>query len=158
MGRRYQLAPAGRSGKLGSVAVQSHKVNIKTKGHNEVLNITEEVARRIESGRIADGIATVFVIGSTAGVTTTEFEPGLVNRDLKVAFEGIAPENATYLHEQTWHDDNGHSHVRASLLGPSLTVPVIDRRLQLGTWQQIVLIDFDTRSRSRQVIVQVLGE
>ncbi len=140
------------------MAVQSHQVNVRTKGNNEVVNITDEVARSVASGRIGDGIATVFVIGSTAGVTTTEFEPGLVKRDLKAAFEGIAPENARYLHEETWHDDNGHSHVRASLLGPSLTVPVIDGQLQLGTWQQIVLIDFDTRSRTRHIVVQVIGE
>jgi secondary thiamine-phosphate synthase enzyme len=112
----------------------------------------------VASGRITSGVATVFVLGSTAGVTTTEYEPGLVNHDLKAAFEGIAPENARYQHEETWHDDNGHSHVRASLLGPSLTLPVIDRKLQLGTWQQIVLIDFDTRGRSRRMIVQVVGD
>ncbi len=140
------------------MAVESHQIEIGSKGNCDILNITEEVAGRIESGRIVDGVATVFVIGSTAGITTTEFEPGLVNRDLKVAFEGIAPEDGTYLHEQTWHDDNGHSHVRASLLGPSLTVPIINGRLQLGTWQQIILIDFDTRSRSRRIIVQVIGE
>ncbi len=140
------------------MAVQSHQVEVKTQGNSQVVNITDQVARSIESGKIANGTATVFVIGSTAGLTTTEFEPGLVNRDLKAAFESIAPEGATYLHEQTWHDDNGHSHVRASLLGPSLTIPFIDRRLQLGTWQQIVLIDFDTRSRSRRIIVQVMGE
>lgn len=140
------------------MAVESHQFEIGSRGNNDVLNITDQVAGQIESGRIADGVATVFVIGSTAGITTTEFEPGLVNRDLRVAFEGIAPENGRYLHEETWHDDNGHSHVRASLLGPSLSVPVIERRLQLGTWQQIVLIDFDTRSRSRRILVQVIGE
>ncbi len=138
--------------------MNSHHVDVKTQGNNEVINITDEVSQCIEAGRIDAGIATVFVVGSTAGITTTEFEPGLVNRDLKVAFEGIAPEAERYLHEETWHDDNGHSHVRASLLGPSLSVPVIDGRLQLGTWQQIVLIDFDTRSRSRRIIVQVVGE
>ena len=138
--------------------VESHSVKASTHGNSQVVNITDQVAHCVASGRIESGTATVFVIGSTAGVTTTEFEPGLVKHDLKAAFEGIAPEHATYLHEETWHDDNGHSHVRASLLGPSLTVPVIDRALQLGTWQQIVLIDFDTRSRSRQIIVQVIGE
>jgi secondary thiamine-phosphate synthase enzyme len=140
------------------MAVESHQLEVETRGNSEVVNITEQVARCIASGRIAGGTVTVFVIGSTAGVTTTEFEPGLVNRDLRVAFEAIAPEDATYLHEETWHDDNGHAHVRASLLGPSLTVPVIDRRLQLGTWQQIVLIDFDTRPRTRRLVVQVIGE
>lgn len=138
--------------------VETHRIEVSSQGNNQVLNITDQVARSIESGKIESGVATVFVVGSTAGVTTTEFEPGLVNRDLKAAFEGIAPENGTYLHEQTWHDDNGHSHVRASLLGPSLSVPVVERQLTLGTWQQIVLIDFDTRPRARQVIVQVIGE
>ncbi len=140
------------------MSVESHQFRLDTQGDSQVLNITDQVRRCVESGRIASGIATVFVIGSTAAITTTEFEPGLVNRDLKVAFEGIAPENAEYLHEQTWHDDNGHSHVRASLVGPSLTVPFTDGQLQLGTWQQIVLMDFDTRPRTRQLIVQVVGD
>ncbi len=140
------------------MSVESHQFRMDTQGDSQVLNITDQVRRCVESGRIASGIATVFVIGSTAAITTTEFEPGLVNRDLKVAFEGIAPENAEYLHEQTWHDDNGHSHVRASLVGPSLTVPFTDGQLQLGTWQQIVLMDFDTRPRTRQLVVQVLGD
>ncbi len=140
------------------MAVEPHEFEIRTKGNNQVLNITDQVARCIESGRISDGTATVFVIGSTAGITTTEYEPGLVNHDLKAAFELLAPQDGRYEHEETWHDDNGHAHVRASLLGPSLTVPVINRRMSLGTWQQIVLLDFDTRSRSRKVVVQVMGE
>ncbi len=140
------------------MSVESHQFEVGTRGNAHVVNITEQVARCILSGRITSGVATVFVIGSTAGITTTEFEPGLVKHDLKAAFEGIAPEAGRYLHEETWHDDNGHSHVRASLLGPSLTVPVIDGQLQLGTWQQIVLLDFDTRGRSRRILVQVLGE
>jgi secondary thiamine-phosphate synthase enzyme len=138
--------------------VQSHHFEVQTHGGNEVINITDPVAAAVESGRIAHGTATVFVIGSTAGITTTEFEPGLVHHDLKAAFEAIAPEEGRYLHEETWHDDNGHAHIRASLLGPSLTVPIIKQKLQLGTWQQIVLIDFDTRQRSREIIVQVIGE
>ena len=138
--------------------VETHHIDIDTKGNNQVLNITDQVARNVRSGGIESGTATVFVIGSTGGVTTTEYEPGLATRDLEVAFEKIAPEHGTYLHEETWHDDNGHSHVRASLLGPSLTVPFIDRTLLLGTWQQIVLIDFDTRPRSRRLIVQVIGD
>ena len=138
--------------------VETHQINIETRGNNQVLNITEQVARYVGSGGITSGTATVFVIGSTGGITTTEFEPGLVTRDLEVAFEKIAPEHGTYLHEETWHDDNGHSHVRASLLGPSLTVPFVDHALLLGTWQQIILIDFDTRARSRKIIVQVIGE
>ena len=106
----------------------------------------------------ATGTVTVFAVGSTAGITTTEYEPGLVNHDLKTLFDKLAPEDGVYRHEETWHDDNGHSHVRASLLGPSLTVPLVNGRLTLGTWQQIILIDFDTRVRDRHVVVQVLGE
>ena len=145
-------------GILDRMPVQPHEIQVKTQGNNQVLNITDQVADCIGSGKITNGNATVFVIGSTAGITTTEFEPGLVKNDLNVAFEGIAPQDARYLHEETWHDDNGHSHVRAALLGPSLTIPIIDRQLQLGTWQQIVLIDFDTRPRDRRIIVQVVGE
>lgn len=140
------------------MAVEQHAFEIDTEGNNQVLNVTDHVARCITSGSIRDGTATVFVVGSTAGVTTTEFEPGLVNRDLKACFERLAPESGRYLHEETWHDDNGHSHVRAALLGPSLTVPFSGRSMTLGTWQQIVLIDFDTRRRSRRMIVQVIGE
>ncbi len=139
------------------MAVESHQFNVESRGDNHVINITDSVTAALVSGRIADGTVTVFVVGSTAGITTTEFEPGLVQRDLKVAFEGIAPKDGRYLHEETWHDDNGHSHVRASLLGPTLQVPMIDGRLPLGTWQQIVLIDFDTRPRTRTIIVQVVG-
>ena len=140
------------------MAVETHTFEIETRGNNEVLNLTDLVAERLKTAEIACGIATIFVVGSTAGLTTTEFEPGLVNRDLKVAFEGIAPEDGRYLHEETWHDDNGHSHIRASLLGPSVVIPFVDRELQLGTWQQIVLIDFDTRPRSRRILLQILGE
>lgn len=140
------------------MAVETHEFEIETQGDSQVLNLTDRVAKCVGSGRVHGGLVTVFVVGSTAGITTTEFEPGLVNHDLKTAFENFAPRNARYLHEETWHDDNGHSHVRASLLGPSLTVPLMDRKLQLGTWQQIVLIDFDTRPRTRRVIVQVIGE
>jgi len=138
--------------------VQTHEFNVETRGGSEVLDLTDRVAACLQDGPIASGIATVFVVGSTAGITTTEFEPGLAVHDLKAAFEKLAPEDAPYRHEATWHDDNGHAHVRASLLGPSLTVPIVDRLLQLGTWQQIVLIDFDTRPRTRRIIVQVVGD
>jgi secondary thiamine-phosphate synthase enzyme len=138
--------------------VETHEIQVATHGHNHVLNLTDEVARCIANGSIRAGTVTVFVVGSTGGITTTEFEPGLVNHDLKAFFEKIAPEDGVYRHEETWHDDNGHSHVRASMLGPSLTVPLVDGRLTLGTWQQIVLLDFDTRSRDRRIVVQVMGE
>jgi len=139
------------------MSTHTHEFQIRTQGNNQVLNITDQVNRCLQQTSETDGLVTVFVVGSTAGITTTEFEPGLVNQDLKAAFEGIAPENGSYLHEETWHDDNGHAHVRASLLGPSLTIPLVDGQLPLGTWQQLILIDFDTRPRQRQVVVQVLG-
>lgn len=123
-----------------------------------MVDITAEVARAVSRSGVRDGIVTVFHVGSTAGLTTTEFEPGLAEHDLEAAFERIAPADGHYVHEQTWHDDNGHSHVRASLLGPSLSVPFVEGHLMLGTWQQIVLVDFDTRPRQRTVICQMVGE
>jgi secondary thiamine-phosphate synthase enzyme len=138
--------------------VKTHELNIRTNGNCEVINITDQVAAAVSKSDMTAGTVTVFNVGSTAGITTTEYEPGLADYDLKAAFEKIAPQNARYEHEETWHDDNGHSHVRASLLGPSLSVAVIDARLALGTWQQIILIDFDTRPRTRTVICQMVGE
>jgi secondary thiamine-phosphate synthase enzyme len=137
--------------------VQSHEFEVSSKGNCEVIDLTHHVAKLLASGDTMEGVVTVFVVGSTAAITTTEFEPGLVHYDLKAAFEKIAPRNGAYKHEQTWHDDNGHSHICASLVGPSLSVPFSDRKMKLGTWQQIVLIDFDTRPRERKIIVQVLG-
>ena len=140
------------------MAVETHEFEIETQGDTQILNLTDHVVQFVNAERISEGLVTIFVVGSTAGITTTEFEPGLVDHDLKAAFEHLAPEDARYRHEETWHDDNGHSHVQASLVGPSLTVPLVNRRLQLGTWQQIVLIDFDTRPRTRRIVVQVIGE
>jgi len=138
--------------------VKTHEMRIKTSGNCEVINITEQVGEAVAQSDIRDGAVTVFNIGSTAGITTTEYEPGLANYDLKAAFEKLAPENARYEHEETWHDDNGHAHVRASLLGPSLSVPIVAGRLTLGTWQQIILVDFDTRPRTRTIICQIIGD
>jgi secondary thiamine-phosphate synthase enzyme len=140
------------------MAVETHRFEVETRGDTEVLDLTAELMRRVTGGRIRDGVVTVFVVGSTAGITTTEFEPGLVRHDLKQCFELMAPEEGAYKHEETWHDDNGHSHVRASLLGPSITIPLVMGRLTLGQWQQVVLIDFDTRPRRREIVVQVVGE
>ena len=138
--------------------VQTEELRIETRGNCHVINITDEVTGAVGRSGVTNGTATVFNVGSTAGITTTEFEPGLANHDLEAAFERIAAASARYEHEETWHDDNGHSHVRASLLGPSLVVPVVQGRLTLGTWQQIILIDFDTRARTRTVICQMCGE
>jgi len=138
--------------------VKTQELNIKTKGNCDVINITDQVVAAVTRSGLTAGTVTVFNVGSTAGITTTEYEPGLADYDLKAAFEKIAPENARYEHEETWHDDNGHAHVRATLLGPSLSIPVVDGRLTLGTWQQIILIDFDTRARTRTVICQMVGD
>ncbi|MBN2137875.1 MAG: YjbQ family protein [Sedimentisphaerales bacterium] len=137
--------------------VNTQEIRIRTKGNCDVVDITGRVSEAVDQAGLVEGTVTVFSVGSTAGITTTEFEPGLVNHDLKAAFEKIAPQEGRYEHEETWHDDNGHSHVRASLLGPSLSVPVVDGRLTLGTWQQIILVDFDTRARTRTVICQMIG-
>ncbi len=138
--------------------VETHKIQIDTQGNSHVLDITPHLRETLNLAEITHGTATLFLIGSTAGLTTTEFEPGLVDHDLKHYFNKFAPEKARYKHEETWHDDNGHAHVRASLLGPSLVVPIVDRQPTLGTWQQIILMDFDTRPRQRTVIVQLMGE
>jgi secondary thiamine-phosphate synthase enzyme len=138
--------------------VKTEKINVQTNGNCDVVNITDQVSEAVGRSGITAGTVTIFNVGSTGAITTTEYEPGLVNHDIKAAFEKIAPENARYEHEQTWHDDNGHSHVRATLLGPSLAVPIVDGALTLGTWQQIILVDFDTRARARTVICQTIGE
>jgi len=138
--------------------VKTEELHVPTRGHNHVVDITGQVARAVAHSGVRDGTVTVFHVGSTAGLTTTEFEPGLAEHDLEAAFERIAPADGHYAHEQTWHDDNGHSHVRASLLGPSLSVPFVEGHLMLGTWQQIVLVDFDTHARKRTVICQIVGE
>jgi secondary thiamine-phosphate synthase enzyme len=142
---------------LGIGMVRTSKIEIKTKGNCHVLNITDRVAEIVEQAGLSEGTVTVFNVGSTAGITTTEFEPGLVNYDIEALFERIAPKGGRYEHEETWHDDNGHSHVRASLLGPSLSVPVVDGGMTLGTWQQIILVDFDTRARTRTIVCQMVG-
>ena len=130
---------------------------LQTRGHCDVKDVTSTVSEALKSSGLQEGHATVFVAGSTAGVTTVEFEPGLV-KDLNVFFQKIIPEGPDYHHHDTWGDDNGSSHVRAALLKPSLTIPFVKGKLLLGTWQQVVVIDFDTRPRNRDVIVQLAGE
>ncbi len=138
------------------MSVVSVKKSVESRGNNHVIDITSEVARSVAEAGIESGVATVFVTGSTAGVTTVEFEPGLV-KDLDAAFNRLMPRELEYRHHETWGDDNGHSHVRASFLGPSLAVPFEHGQLVLGTWQQIVLIDFDTQPRSRNYMIQIIG-
>jgi secondary thiamine-phosphate synthase enzyme len=137
--------------------VKTCRINVQTRGNCHVVNITDDVTSAVEDSGCADGAAVLFNVGSTAGITTLEYEPGLVKHDIAALFERLAPANARYEHEETWHDDNGHSHCQAALLGPSLSVPVVDGKLTLGQWQQIVLIDFDTRERTRTVVCQIMG-
>jgi secondary thiamine-phosphate synthase enzyme len=137
--------------------VATHRREIATRGQDDAHDITDLVAAAVTESGVAAGIATVFVVGSTAAVTTIEFEPGAV-ADLNRLFEEIAPRGQSYRHHLRWGDDNGSSHVRAALLGPSLTVPFADRALLLGTWQQIMLLEFDTRPRKREVVIQIVGD
>lgn len=133
------------------------RIRLQTRGNTDIVDITPPVLREVRDSGLANGVVVVFVVGSTAAITTMEYEPGLI-ADLKEVFERLAPQSLPYRHNLTWGDDNGHSHVRASLLGPSLAVPLADGNLSLGTWQQIALIDFDIRPRSREVVVQIMGE
>lgn len=130
---------------------------LSTRGHTDIIDVTSDVSEILENSGLREGSLTVFVAGSTAGITSIEYEPGLL-KDLPEAFEKFAPTGVTYHHDARWHDGNGYAHVRAALLGPSFAVPFKDGNLILGTWQQIVLIDFDNRSRTRNIIVQVVGE
>lgn len=130
---------------------------MQTSGECDTVDLTDKVQEALSSSGLKDGVITVFVGGSTAAVTTIEYEPGLL-QDLPAALERIAPKSVEYKHEEMWHDGNGHSHVRASIIGPSLVLPFKDKRLCLGTWQQVVLIELDIRARSRNVILQILGE
>jgi len=137
--------------------VKTYKIKVQTSGNCQVVDLTGDVESALADSGVADGAIVLFNVGSTAAITTIEYEPGLVNYDMAALFEKIAPANGRYEHEKTWHDDNGHAHVRAGLLGPSLSVPLVDGELTLGTWQQIVLIDFDTRPRTRTIVCQVIS-
>ncbi|RLI99611.1 MAG: YjbQ family protein [Candidatus Aenigmatarchaeota archaeon] len=137
--------------------VEFYRVRVRTKGNTDVIDITQHVADAVEKSNKKDGIAVVFVPGSTAAITTIEYEPNLV-KDIKNIMEKLVPSNIEYLHHKTWGDDNGSSHIRASIVKPSLTVPFQNKELLLGTWQQIVLMDFDTREREREIIIQIIGE
>jgi secondary thiamine-phosphate synthase enzyme len=139
------------------MAISTHRHTITTRGQGDVQDITGAVSSAVAASELTSGVVTLFVIGSTAALTTIEFEPGAV-ADFNRLFEEIAPRDAEYDHHQRWGDDNGSSHVRASLLGPSLTIPFVDEALSIGTWQQIVLVEFDTRGRKRDIVIQVMGE
>ena len=137
--------------------VLTKKISLQTEGQCDIIDITPQVEQQVAETSMNSGTATVFVAGSTAGISTIEYESGLVS-DFKDMWERNAPKNIPYDHDRRWDDGNGYSHVRASLLGASLVVPFNDKRLTLGTWQQIVLVDFDNRPRSRQIILQIMGE
>ena len=137
--------------------VVTKKVGIRTKGQCDLIDITPQVQREVSQSGIDSGTVTVFISGSTAGVTTIEYESGVLN-DLQTMWDRIIPANIPYQHDSRWGDGNGYAHVRASLLGPSLVVPFSARQLQLGTWQQIIVADFDNRPRSREIVLQIMGE
>jgi secondary thiamine-phosphate synthase enzyme len=137
--------------------VITKNISLQTKGNCDIIDITPEVEQQLAQTNVKDGTVTIFVAGSTAGITTIEHESGLV-ADFQQVWERIAPRDIPYDHDRRWGDGNGFSHVRASLLGASLVVPFSNKRLIVGTWQQIVVIDFDNRARSRQIVLQIMGE
>lgn len=137
--------------------IATHTLSLRTRGDYDVQDITDAVAQAVRESKLSAGIVTVFCPGSTGGLTTIEFEEGVV-KDLHLVLDEITPPERPYRHHLRWGDDNGHSHIRAALIGPSLTVPFVNGVLTLGTWQQTVFCDFDTRPRSRKLIIQIMGE
>jgi secondary thiamine-phosphate synthase enzyme len=137
--------------------VVTERISLQSQGNCDIIDITPEVQQRLSETDMSDGTVTLFISGSTAGLTTIEFEPRLIS-DFKKMWQRNVPQDISYEHDRAWGDGNGHSHVRASLLGASLVIPFSDRRLTLGTWQQIVVVDFDNRARSRQIVVQIMGQ
>ena len=140
-----------------SLTISTESIKIQSKGENDMIDLTGKIADSVAESGIVNGSILIFVSGSTGSVTTIEFEPGLI-QDFPKMLNRIAPKNLDYGHERMWHDGNGHSHVKASLLGPSLTIPFIDGQLCLGTWQQIVFVELDTRERTRNLVLQIIGE
>ncbi|MBD3268331.1 YjbQ family protein [bacterium] len=137
--------------------IQTEKISLSTKGRTDIIDLTSKIARIVADSGMTEGQVTVFAPGATAGVSTVEYEPGLL-QDIPDLMEKLIPSNISYHHDQTWHDGNGHSHLRATLMGPSMTIPFQDRQMTLGTWQQIILIDFDNRPRERNIVVQLIGK
>ncbi|MCH8124610.1 YjbQ family protein [candidate division KSB1 bacterium] len=137
--------------------VSFDEILIDSKGHTDIIDITSKIASIINHSSINKGLVIVFVPGSTAALTTIEFEPGLL-KDLPEFFEKIIPQNKSYNHDKTWGDGNGYAHLRASLVGPSISIPIKNNQMILGTWQQLILIDFDNRPRQRRLVVQILGD
>ena len=143
--------------KVDFMGAWKESISLRTNARDEIIDITAQAQEIVTRSKIRNGLACVFVVGSTAAVTTVEHEPGLVS-DMKDAMERLYPKDVNYEHHQRWGDGNGHSHIRASFVGPSLTIPVVDGNLTLGTWQQIVFMEFDNKPRTREITVQVVGE
>ncbi|MGI0011180.1 MAG: secondary thiamine-phosphate synthase enzyme YjbQ [Nitrosopumilaceae archaeon] len=139
------------------MSVVTKTILVKSKGEGDMIDFTEQTSDAISESNLKDGIVTVFVLGSTASVTTIEYEPGL-RKDFPQMLSRIIPSDKEYEHEKMWYDGNGHSHVRASLVGPSITIPFKDGKMMLGTWQQIVLVEMDIRQRDRKIVLQIMGE
>jgi secondary thiamine-phosphate synthase enzyme len=139
------------------MTVVTKDITLQSRGNCDIIDITSQVANNVKESGINSGIVTLFIVGSTAGITTIEYEPNLLS-DFKNMWDRVIPQNIPYEHNKTWGDGNGHSHVRASTLGASLIIPFVNKKLTLGTWQQIVLVDFDNRPRSRKITIQILGE
>jgi len=139
------------------MTVVTKDISLQSKGNCDIIDITSQVAKNVEESGVDSGIVTLFIVGSTAGITTIEYEPNLLS-DFKNMWDRVIPQSIPYEHNKTWGEGNGHSHVRASMLGASLTIPFVNKKLTLGTWQQIVFVDFDNRLRSRKIIIQILGE
>jgi secondary thiamine-phosphate synthase enzyme len=137
------------------MAAITEYIQVSTQDQGDIIDITSQALEIIHKHNIQSGILCLFVAGSTAAITTIEYEPGL-QKDMNIFLEKIIPRNAQYHHHDTWHDDNGSSHLRASMIGPSITVPIVDGALTLGTWQQIVVIECDTRKRNRNIVVQIV--
>ncbi len=137
--------------------VKNYHISLSTKGDGDIRDLTEQVASMLSETKLKDGTVTVFVPGSTASITTIEFEPGL-KKDIPEVLNRLIPSGVRYHHDDTWGDGNGYAHVRAAFVGPGITVPFTSGRLSLGTWQQIVLLEFDNRSRRREIVVQFIGE
>ena len=139
------------------MSVKTTSIPLRTRGNADIHDITDQMANAVSKSSLKNGTATVFCPSSTSAVTTIEYESGALS-DLRRLFEEILPSDREYAHNARWHDSNGHSHIRASLLGPSLTVPFVNGRLTLGTWQQIIYVDFDIHPRQRELVVQLIGE
>lgn len=140
-----------------NMKVVSDTIKLHTEGEGDMIDMTAQLSNTVKVSKIKNGTVTIFVSGSTAAVTTIEYESGL-KHDFPEMLSRIVPKDVEYEHDNTWHDGNGHSHVRSSLIGPSITIPIIHGKLTLGTWQQVVLLEMDTRSRNRTIILQIMGE